>query len=207
MHVVTKIEEYRKNRSKIYIDQEFAFVLYKGELRIHKLSEGKEISEETIREINEVVLPKRAKLRLMNLLGTKEYTRAQLVQKLKDGLYSEDIIEEALAYVEGYGYVDDLSYAKRYIAWKGASRSKRKIQLDLTTKGIGRETIEEAFFEFDDEELKKQECEAILKELRKRRYDIENSDFEARQKVTSFLCNKGYNFTFVKDILDGNYLT
>lgn len=207
MHIVTKIEEYRKNRIKIYIDQEFAFVLYKGELRIHKLSEGKEISEETIREIREVVLPKRAKLRVMNLLGKREYTRAQLVQKLKEGLYSDEIIEEALSYVEGYGYVNDLSYAKQYIFYKGMNRSKRKIELDLMQKGISRECIDEAFSEFDENILREYEYQAIMKELRKRRYEIENSDFEERHKVTSFLCKKGYNFALVKDVLDGNYLT
>lgn len=207
MHIVTKIEDYRKNRCKVYIDQEFAFVLYKGELRIHKLSTGCEISEETIREINDVLLPKRAKLRLMNLLGKKEYTRAQLSQKLKEGLYSEEIIEVALSYVESFGYIDDLEYAKRYITCKGRNRSKRKIQLDLTQKGISREIIDEAFEEFDEEVLREQEYEAILRELRKRRYDIENSEYLERQKVTSFLCKKGYNFTFVKDVLDGNHLT
>jgi len=35
--VVTAIEEYTKGKFKIYLDEEFAFVLYKGELRRFKM--------------------------------------------------------------------------------------------------------------------------------------------------------------------------
>ena len=41
---VTRIEELSKSRSKVYIDEQFAFVLYKGELRLYHLREGEEIA-------------------------------------------------------------------------------------------------------------------------------------------------------------------
>ncbi|MGN1146672.1 MAG: regulatory protein RecX, partial [Acetatifactor sp.] len=63
--IVTQIVEMSKTRSKIYIDQEFAFVLYKGELRLYHICEGQEIAWEDYRTIMEEVLPKRAKLRAM----------------------------------------------------------------------------------------------------------------------------------------------
>ena len=85
--VVTQIIELSKSRSKIYIDQEFAFVLYKGELRLYHVREGQEITEKDYRSIMEEVLPKRAKLRAMNLLQAREYTTDQLRRKLEQGLY------------------------------------------------------------------------------------------------------------------------
>ena len=39
---VTKIEEVTKAKCRIEIDQEFAFVLYKGELRMYHIREGEE---------------------------------------------------------------------------------------------------------------------------------------------------------------------
>ena len=65
---VTKIEELSKARCKIFIEQEFAFVLYKGELRLYRIREDEEITQADYQEIMEKVLPKRAKLRAMNLL-------------------------------------------------------------------------------------------------------------------------------------------
>ena len=84
---VTQIAELSKSRSKVYIEQEFAFVLYKGELRLYHVREGEEISEADYRTIMEEVLPKRAKLRAMNLLKDREYTTARLRRKLEQGFY------------------------------------------------------------------------------------------------------------------------
>ena len=41
--LVTQVTELSKSRSKVYIDQEFAFVLYKGELRLYHIKEGEEL--------------------------------------------------------------------------------------------------------------------------------------------------------------------
>lgn len=207
MRIVTKIEDFRKKRKKVYIDQEFAFVLYKGELRIYKLEEGDEISDETIEDICSRILPKRAKLRCMNLLQKREYTRAELYRKLEEGAYPKTVIEEALAYVESYGYIDDYTYVKRYIECKIETRSKRKVQFDLMKKGITKECMEEVFEEMDESILKDSECTAIKKELRKRKYLYEAATYEERQKAISFLCNKGYNISFVKEVIEENYLT
>ena len=69
--IVTGIEEMTKSRSRVSIDGEFAFVLYKGELRHFHLREGNELREEDYREITTELLPKRAKLRAMNLLANQ----------------------------------------------------------------------------------------------------------------------------------------
>ena len=95
---VTKLEELSKSRSKVFIEQEFAFVLYKGELRSYHICEGQEIAQEDYDEIVGKILPKRAKLRAMNLLKSREYTTKQLHDKLKEGCYPEDIIAQALDY-------------------------------------------------------------------------------------------------------------
>ena len=43
--IVTDIVELDKKRSKIFIDGEFSFVLYKGELRDYSIREGHELSD------------------------------------------------------------------------------------------------------------------------------------------------------------------
>ena len=44
--LVTQVTELSKSRSKVYIDQKFAFVLYKGELRLYHIKEGEELRTE-----------------------------------------------------------------------------------------------------------------------------------------------------------------
>ena len=100
--IVTGITAITKSRSKVFLDGEFAFVLYKGELRRFHLQEGSEISQRAYEEIMKEVLPKRAKLRAMNLLTKKDYTTAKLREKLMEGGYPEMIIQEALDYVASW---------------------------------------------------------------------------------------------------------
>ena len=112
---VTKITEISKSRIKIMIDEEFAFVLYKGELHLYQLKEGEEIPEEVYSEIMEDVLPKRAKLRAMNLLKARAYTEKQLTDKLREGGYPEMVVRNAIDYVISYGYLDDRSVSYTHL--------------------------------------------------------------------------------------------
>ena len=115
--IVTQITGIGKGRYRVYIEEQPAFLLYGGELRKLGIKEGEEISEECLREIREKILPVRAKKRAMNLLQKRDYTAAGLREKLRNGEYPESCIEEAVAYVEAYGYVDDLRYTRDFITY------------------------------------------------------------------------------------------
>ena len=141
---VTRIEELSRSRCKIYLEDSFAFVLYKGELRLFGVREQEELSEESYREIMQEVLPKRATLRCMNLLQSRAYTESKLRSKLKEGGYPQESIDSALAYVKSYHYVDDLQFAKDYIANQAGKKSKRVLERDLIARGVSRDEIEAA---------------------------------------------------------------
>ena len=68
---VSDIVELDKKRVKVYIDGEYAFVLYKGELRDYGVKLGEVISDENYEAIISELLPKRATKRAMNLLQKK----------------------------------------------------------------------------------------------------------------------------------------
>ena len=144
---VTRIEELSRSRCKIYLEDSFAFVLYKGELRLFGVREQEELSEESYREIMQEVLPKRATLRCMNLLQSRAYTESKLRSKLKEGGYPQESIDSALAYVKSYHYVDDLQFAKDYIVNQAGKKSKRVLEQDLIARGVSRDEIEAAFAE------------------------------------------------------------
>lgn len=201
---VTQIMELSKSRSKVYIDQEFAFVLYKGEFRLYHIREGEEITEEDYRMIMEEVLPKRAKLRAMNLLKSREYTTAQLRNKLQQGFYPETVIEQALEYVASFHYTDDLRYALDYITYHESSRSRRRIEQDLQTKGIARETIEKAWLQWQEQGGTQDEQAMIRSLLTKKHYDPEQTDYKEQQKIYAFLMRKGFSADQVRKAMGGS---
>lgn len=190
---VTQIVELSKSRSKVYIDQEFAFVLYKGELRLYRIREGEELTEENYQTIIGEVLPKRAKLRAMNLLKSREYTIAQLRTKLAQGYYPENVIQQALDYVESFHYTDDLRYAVNYIIYHEDSRSRRRIEQDLLGKGITKEILEQAWTQWEEQGGTQNEAAIINRLLGKKHYDADLADYKEQQKMFAFLLRKGFS--------------
>lgn len=190
--IVTQISEVAKSRCRIYIDGQFAFVLYKGELRQFHIKEGQELPVSIYQEITAEILPKRAKLRCMNLLQSRDYTRRQLEDKLKQGDYPQDCIEEAIAYMMSYGYIDDLRYARDFIEYHLNSRSRMRIETDLMRKGIDSDVIREAFDELDEQGVGQDELAMIQELLRKRNYSSRTANRRDQQRMYGFLYRRGF---------------
>lgn len=191
--VVTRVEELSRSRSKVYIEEEFAFVLYKGELRLYHVRQGEELSQADYDAILREVLPRRAKRRAMNLLQGREYTTKQLHDKLREGYYPEAVIDQALDYVAGYRYIDDLRYAVSYITGQESVRSRRRIEQDLIRKGIPRKILEQAWQEWEEQGGAQDEQSMIKKLLEKKKYDTGHTDRKEVQRLYSFLARKGFS--------------
>lgn len=199
--LVTQVTEISKNKSKVFIDSEFAFVLYKGELRIYHVQEGREMTESDYRTIVTEVLPKRAKLRCMNLLKSRDYTEAQLRLKLKQGGYTEDIIQQALSYVKQFGYVDDVRYARDYISCYAEGKSRMKIEYALLQKGISKETVEAAWDAWQEEGNEQNEEQMIIRLLQKKNWNPETQDRKEQQKTAAFLLRKGFRMESIRRVM------
>ena len=195
--IITKIEELTKTRYKVYIDGEFAFVLYKGELSRYHLKEETVLEEDTYNSLYKIVL-KRGKLRALHLLNDMGRTEYQLRDKLEKGAYPSRIVEEVITYVKSFGYIDDRNYARNFILAKKYSKSKKQIQAELLQKGVSSEIISEIFLEcYGDEDV----YDAIEKALLKRRFDPDSEDEKYLQKHLAYLARKGFSYGDIKHVL------
>ena len=195
---VTSLESVTKTKYKVYLDEQFAFVLYKGELSRYRIQEGVELSQEIIDVIKQEVLLKRAKLRAMHLLNAMDRTESQLCLKLKQNLYSDDVIEKAVQYVKSFGYVEDQGYAERFIHNHQQSKSKREIYVALSQKGVSREQIELAM-ETCYEEV--DELDAIRKIAEKKRFSPEESTDAEKKKLYDYLLRKGFRSEDIRQVI------
>ena len=201
--VVTKIEEYDKKRSKVYLDEEFAFLLYKGELSEYKIMHGKTLTEDIYYQITREVLVKRAKKRCLNLLQKKNYTEYKLREKLREGLYLPEMIDEAIAYVKSFHYIDDHRYACDYIFYHKESETKKKIEEKLRIKGIEQDILQQAFEDsYDEGEELQIELDQAYKLLRKKGYDYKSTDWKDKQKIYAYLLRKGISNSVIKRAME-----
>lgn len=159
---VTKIEPVTKTKYKVFIDGQFAFVLYKGELSRYHIAQDTEVDERLVSQILSEIVLKRAKLRAMHLLTDMDRTESQLRTKLKQGLYPDDIIEQAMAYVKSFGYVEDENYARRFVLSRQNSKSKKEIYASLCQKGVAKETIDKVMEECYEMEEERGAIQKIL---------------------------------------------
>lgn len=196
--IVTKIESVTKTRFKVYVDEQFAFVLYKGELSRYRIVAEKEIEEEIFQKLKKEVVLKRAKLRALHLLNDMDRTEAQLRTKLKQGLYTEDIIEQTIEYVKSFGYIGDASYARRYIESRRQMKSKKEIYAELCKKGVARDEIDNAMEEcYEDLD----ETMAIQELLRKKRFEPKNATDTEKQKMYGYLARKGFSYDKIRQVI------
>lgn len=203
--IVTDVIELDKKRSKVFLDGEFAFVLYKGELRDYKIKVGSDLSLNTYDEITGTVLSKRVKLRAMNLLQKKDYTEKQLRDKLIEGLYPDNLVDEAINYVKSYKYLDDERYTRDYITYHMSMRSRNRIIQDLVQKGIGKDILmpimEEIYEEAGSESGEDVELEQIQKLLIKKHYD-KDMEYKDKQKIMAFLMRRGYSMDKIRRAME-----
>ncbi len=187
--IVTNVEEVTKAKSKVYIDGEYAFILYRKEISRYRIAAGAKLDETLFHKIRKEVVEKRAKLRALHLLNDMGRTEQQLRQKLEGDGYPEDILEEAVSYVKSFGYVDDGNYARLFIDSRKNKKSRAEIYASLLHKGISTEEIEQAFEESYDEDDAKKAIAAILK---KKDYDPRKADKKETQKIFGYLARKGF---------------
>ena len=199
---VTALEPYSKGRVAIYIDNSFAFVLYKGELSNYGIDEGVEIDSVKYDSImNEVLIP-RAKKRGMNLLMTMDRTERDVRNKLSDGGYPDEAVDASIEYLKSFHYIDDSRYAQEYIRCKQNSISRRNIIIKLTQKGISQDIIEECYriveednnsYNTEDESISSPESALVKRLIIKRTKGNTELTYEDRRKLYGYLYNKGFS--------------
>lgn len=186
---ITEVVPLDKRRSKVFLDEEPAFVLYHGEIRQYQIEEGRELSREQYDRILEDVLYKRGKERVLFLLKDRDRTENEIRKKLREGFYPQEVIERIIDFLREYHFVDDLEYGRRYVQAYGTKRSKKRLEFDLQQKGLTQEQISVLL---EEEEV----CEdsQIKAFLRKKGYIPGSTPPKERAKLTAALVRKGFSY-------------
>jgi regulatory protein len=126
----------------------------------------------------------------MALLLHKDRTRWELCDRLVRAGFEDDVVEDAIAYVESFHYIDDRRYAVRFAEIYCESRSIKRIRQDLMKRHVPEKYIEDAF-----EQIQWDDSGALTKELNKLlkgRELSEDISYEEKQKIAAKLYRKGF---------------
>ncbi len=135
----------------------------------------------------------------LTLLEYRDRTGQEMRRKLKEREYSPEEIEEAIAFLEEYHYLDDEGYARRYVRTYSEQKSIRRLRAELEQKGIACGHIENALKEAEIDEASQ-----IAGWIRKKGYvpgeHLEQSQY---RKLVSSLGRRGYSFDVIRRVMDG----
>ncbi len=142
---------------------------------------------------------RRAKLRALRLLEEMDRTEANVREKLQGAGFNEKAVEEAIAYVKSYGYIDDERFARVYIESKSRNKSRKQIEMELIyKKGVDKELVARGFETAATADIQ----EVIQKYMKKRKIDPENCDYEQKQKFFIYMLRKGFQMEDLKRVFD-----
>ncbi len=193
--IVTAIEAGENKKYKVYLNDELAFELYKSEIKSCNLVKGMELGEELYHKILQEIVGKRAKKRAMHILEKRDKTEQQLRDKLLENRYPSQVVESAIDYVKSYGYIDDVSYAKRYIEYRSRNKSRKQLKMELYAKGISNEIIAEIFEGMEDGET-----ETIKSLILKKSREPWLLGQEEQRKLKMSLMRKGFAYSEIEKV-------
>ena len=193
---VTAIVPVDKRKCKVFLGEDFAFVLYKSEAARFHIEEENDLSEQTYEKIKEEILLKRARDRALYLLQSQGRTKAEMIQKLQKDGYPDDVIREVMSFLEEYHFVDDSSYTENYIHVYKSRKSPRQIVFELQQKGVDKDTISRML-----EEAPINEDDTVRVLLKKKTGGQIPADWKERQKLAAFFGRKGFSFDVIQRVL------
>ena len=131
---------------------------------------------------------RRARHRALHILERCDRTEQELRDKLEMN-YRTEAVEDAIAYVKRYHYLDDMRYAVNYLNSRGRVKSRRQVEQELLyKKGISREVLEEARQEADPQD----EREQIRRWMEKKQIHHNTADQNELRKFYLFLMRRGF---------------
>lgn len=133
----------------------------------------------------------------MSLLNHSDRTRWELQDKMERAGFSEEVIEDAIAYVESFHYIDDLRYARRFADIYREKRSVARIRQDLKKRHVPEEYIEIAL-----EEIAYDDSAALAREVERLCRGRQDFSYEEKQKMAAKLYRKGFGTDDIFRALD-----
>ncbi len=199
---ITQLIKAKKTGLKVFIDEEYAFLLSEDELEKYNLKEGDNITMKLYEELRDKVVYPRAVQKALSLLKFMERCEQELRSKLVQEAYPQEVVDRVIDYVYHYGYLDDERFASGFVRSRKNRKSKLMIKTELLQKGVARELIDLVFQEeYENEESEDAELIAIQKAIAKKTRDPAALSPEDKQKLITSLYRKGFDLSKIKLLL------
>ncbi len=194
--LITAIEPRRKGLSALFIDGEFAMNLDTQALLENRFDVGRDISDEDLKEMIELSNERRAKEKALWLISYRSHSKKELKDKIRRTC-DDSSAEKAVERMEELGLVNDEEYARQFARKLLLQKkmARRTAMLEMSRKGIDKETAEAALDEVDVDYR-----ENIRYIIEKKYRDI--GDEKIKRRAVAALQRLGYGWDDIRAVLN-----
>ncbi|MDQ3654894.1 MAG: RecX family transcriptional regulator [Chloroflexota bacterium] len=188
------------DRVSVFIDGVFAIGVARDVADAFGLHKDQVLDDSLLADLVARNLVHKATATALNFLAYRPRSEGEIRRKLQQGKYPEATIEQVLARLRDWHYVDDQDFARRWIENRSAHRPRgsRLLAQELKAKGIQPEIMAEAL---DEAEL--DEVSDALALARQRSRQLHDLDPAVRgRRLTGFLARRGYGFDVIRTTLE-----
>ena len=136
----------------------------------------------------------------LKLITFRDRTQKELRDKLTQKGYDEKTVEDVIAFLEEYGYINDFKYSQHFIndcinlkKW-----GKIRIRSELLKRGVKRDVfesiLEEAFIDGSDVTL--------INQIVTRFKNSDLGNIKERTRIFNFFLRRGYNAEEIKGAIN-----
>jgi len=192
----------RRGRFSIFVDDEFVVGVGEKVVADLKLAVGRSITAGELSRVARAEEVRKATEASLRLLEVRPRSQKEIVTRLRQKGYEEEIAGEALAALSRWGLLDDSAFAEQWVQSRTRSRpgGVRKLKSELFQKGIAKETIEEAVASISEDDEVALARQALAKKLRPLPSDRDARREEYR-RLAGFLQRRGFGWDIAKKAL------
>lgn len=148
--------------------------------------------------------PEAAREAALKMLERRRRTRSDLEKRLADKGYLAPVIENVMRRLEAVGLVDDVEYARAYLAAKWGRRATgwRRLQIELRKKGVSDEDLLAGRARYEASRGEVDEVAAALRAIEQsaRRYASLEPRVR-RQRLWGLLARRGFDSDVIRAAL------
>lgn len=143
-------------------------------------------------------LEKSLRQRALEYLGKREYSYAELAQKLKAYAEEADDISALLDDFKQRGWLSDARFAEQVVHARKAKFGSAKVAHELREKGVDDALIANAVQSIKENEL------SHAREVWQKKFKEAPTNREAWAKQARFLQSRGFGFDIIKHVLNSS---
>jgi Uncharacterized protein conserved in bacteria len=197
---ITSVERNKKNKDRfsVYLDGRYSFTIAEDDYISMNLYEKKDLSIEELDYIKNNLNFRDAKNTAVKYLSLKIRTENEVRTKLLEDGYDNNATESAIEELKAIGYINNKLYAQKFVfdRSKLKPKSKKLLKLELKSKGIDEDIIDEVLDDWNVDD--KIVAEGLIKR-KFGKYDLK--DQNVRKKVYMFLKHRGYDHEIITSVI------